>query len=1249
MKIRSYLALLALVTSPVFAASQVQSPVNAPATIAPGNIYKAGPNPQQAVDGGTPGNLVPLNAGKSVNNPGTGSLEALMPVQTVTGASKTFATTDCQLETRRSNSGAAMTDTFPAASNNCMANGTIIIVANVDATATDTITAGSGTTFISGSSTSATDLVTAGRAIRYAYDKPNLGWRRTLNTGTALLGPNNLSDLSNPSAARGNLLDTTLHVTPLDAAFAAAGNAQAYNAPTVISAASNVLGIQAAYAFSAGVSVACTSGSNVVVVTVPTGVLMPSYLNTRLGMTGCGAAGGATNNQITALTGSSPTYTLALDANMATTATATSFTVSTNGGNAPPGTSTYQHNMNLTQCAVAVGNVSLVCPGNSFSTVMDMTETGEMGEWFGYVAIHDPTGGCPDFKSKILSSTSTTATLASAPTCAISNSAYVQLYTGQLVLDASMVGYSFDIPNAGVTTGGVTADWKPTLSSVTDPFHGVMSSNASTAWQNNLDRIIAGTDDSTALKAMATYANANGIAQAYFPYGRDYYFANPDMTNLATLQLCADGVRGGHIYYPQDQKILRNVARCMNARNVPPAVRTLNPKLNFRQAMAQPSAVTVDIVGDSMIVPGSNGLGEYGSLSRLVADQIQAANPSKTILINDRAIGATNMCILDPAGPNCSGNGSGIPATAQIGTSVAWYTNGSAQWMSYVLADCPDVIVLRFSNDGSNFLWSSFWNVIAYTQTPTWNSTCGSNPDILFVTPGTQAVDGTLGTNAYAAQESILFIGQFIRSAILAGDTPAMANGGRVGLIDAGQRDWLYNTGVDLENQPMRRANEMAFLHANPNTNIKPTWPITWVSPVLKWGASGMVFGQSVNETAASFWASVGQMNLPLGNGASATPVAAGGQTSTFTTGYPGNQLTVERDSGTGNFTVTGYTYYVPSIGASCSITSGAASLVCTASVANLGYRYGNIAVAGAGAATCPLSIGGSNCLITTLSNVSTDGKTLTLGANASATLTGASTKMVFYHTFYGPKVTGFSTSTYWNQGGVSTYTSNFETQGSRAYLRINSVGDGPSVFAGPIAAFGGHYLPKLTMTNTYSNQWYFFQTTNITQVSSQSEDDGTWPLGAVQTTDLEEWGNYTPSAYTGPYAGGGNAHVGTLGILAYQDVLLANRDGLNFEATSSQAGNTVVAAAAGSFTMPVGATWLNLTPAGTIASFTVTAPLKPAPNSPIVISTTQTITTLTILNNSGQTLTFTPGTLSAGSAVTFRWDAKNATWQRVQ
>jgi hypothetical protein len=152
-----------------------------------------------------------------------------------------------------------------------------------------------------------------------------------------------------------------------------------------------------------------------------------------------------------------------------------------------------------------------------------------------------------------------------------------------------------------------------------------------------------------------------------------------------------------------------------------------------------------------------------------------------------------------------------------------------------------------------------------------------------------------------------------------------------------------------------------------------------------------------------------------------------------------------------------------------------------------------------------------------------------------------------------------------------------------------------------------------------------------------------------VQTTDLEEWGNYTPSAYTGPYAGGGNAHVGTLGILAYQDVLLANRDGLNFEATSSQAGNTVVAAAAGSFTMPVGATWLNLTPAGTIASFTVTAPLKPAPNSPIVISTTQTITTLTILNNSGQTLTFTPGTLSAGSAVTFRWDAKNATWQRVQ
>lgn len=143
-----------------------------------------------------------LGFGSSVANPGTGFLESLLPVQTVTGASKIFATADLFMKTRRSNSGVAMTDTFPAASMSGIVNGTRIIVANTDPTASDTITAGIGTFMPNGTST---DTVGPGRDIAYEYDSATTQWRAAYNTRTALLSPNNLNDVASPSAALSNI------------------------------------------------------------------------------------------------------------------------------------------------------------------------------------------------------------------------------------------------------------------------------------------------------------------------------------------------------------------------------------------------------------------------------------------------------------------------------------------------------------------------------------------------------------------------------------------------------------------------------------------------------------------------------------------------------------------------------------------------------------------------------------------------------------------------------------------------------------------------------------------------------------------------------------------------------------------------------------------------------------------------------------------------------------------------------------
>lgn len=126
-----------------------------------------------------------LPLGKSVVDAGAGLLEATLPIQTnkANGSSCTtscvYAAADLQFETRRSNSGTAMTDTLPPSSTVGLANGARQTITNVDATASDTLSAGAGTT-IGGSG-----MVEAGTSITYAYDLPNTIWRPTFNTGTA--------------------------------------------------------------------------------------------------------------------------------------------------------------------------------------------------------------------------------------------------------------------------------------------------------------------------------------------------------------------------------------------------------------------------------------------------------------------------------------------------------------------------------------------------------------------------------------------------------------------------------------------------------------------------------------------------------------------------------------------------------------------------------------------------------------------------------------------------------------------------------------------------------------------------------------------------------------------------------------------------------------------------------------------------------------------------------------------------------
>ena len=164
-----------------------------------------------AVFGNTSGTAIAdpgFTTGVSVANPGTATLEALLAPQSVTGASHVFAQADLFLETRRSNNGSAMADTFPAAGSTGLVNGTRIVTNNVDGSAPLAISAGSGT-LINGA---LAVIVGPGRSVDWIYDTTGgtPTWRSTKNGLSGLVDRNALSEIAGlgvlvQAAARQNL------------------------------------------------------------------------------------------------------------------------------------------------------------------------------------------------------------------------------------------------------------------------------------------------------------------------------------------------------------------------------------------------------------------------------------------------------------------------------------------------------------------------------------------------------------------------------------------------------------------------------------------------------------------------------------------------------------------------------------------------------------------------------------------------------------------------------------------------------------------------------------------------------------------------------------------------------------------------------------------------------------------------------------------------------------------------------------
>lgn len=77
--------------------------------------------------------------------------------------------------------------------------------------------------------------------------------------------------------------------------------------------------------------------------------------------------------------------------------------------------------------------------------------------------------------------------------------------------------------------------------------------------------------------------------------------------------------------------------------------------------------------------------------------------------------------------------------------------------------------------------------------------------------------------------------------------------------------------------------------------------------------------------------------------------------------------------------------------------------------------------------------------------------------------------------------------------------------------------------------------------------------------------------------------------------------------------------------------------------------TWtLILTPAGTLATGTITMPAAPANKMVVRFSTSQAITALTVSPNSGQSISNAPTAAVPGQGFSFLYNTPTTTWLRV-
>jgi len=195
--------------------------------------------------------------------------------------------------------------------------------------------------------------------------------------------------------------------------------------------------------------------------------------------------------------------------------------------------------------------------------------------------------------------------------------------------------------------------------------------------------------------------------------------------------------------------------------------------LQFYSATS-PKIVTM---GDSIDTDGPNALANSDSMSSIIYGQIKKHNPGIAIDFINRAIGGQTW----------------LNANTKPTAFPAWYQDTSKDWLEYVKAESPDLLILAFGmNDANGFNAGALHSVV--NKIKTWDKV----PSLLFVTNPVPSMATTLNDNYYitVAQEGRDWAAGYARS---------YANFYGYSLLDMNRQFCLVRDGRDYSNVPLER------------------------------------------------------------------------------------------------------------------------------------------------------------------------------------------------------------------------------------------------------------------------------------------------------------------------------------------------------------------------------------------------------------------------------------------------------------